>query len=85
MRDVLIHCSDPRCSELIYISEAVRGSALAANLIGHYCIDCAHSMGYWSPADIDLLEFLLARNGLIAPIRRRGGVRHYQGQGVLEL
>ena len=88
MIDRLLHCSDPRCSELVYLSESIPGRAIAANLTGRYCVASARSLGYYTEADRELLERLLREGGLFGdptPPPRPRRVRHYQGQGVLEL
>lgn len=56
---VLLHCSNPTCSSLIYLDEAIKGrdcpqadSTLSGRTL-RYCLECARNLGYRTAAEYE--------------------------------
>lgn len=81
---VLLHCSNPACSSLIYLDEAIKGRdcpqadpTLSGRTL-RYCLECARSLGYRTAAEYEedwrKLGVLLKEAGML----RRPGDRPWR-------
>lgn len=77
-RNVLLHCSDPRCVNLVYLDESISGELIPSDWRssgegphGHYCLDCARRLGYRTKDDRLNAEIALKEAGML----RRPGDR----------
>lgn len=62
MKTNLIHCANESCINLVWHNEAIDGDPFDEK--GLFCLDCAHSHGYFTAGDIVLLEHLLEEAGM---------------------
>ena len=69
MYQLLMHCTNPRCANLVYLKESVDAEWLdvPADLPprGRYCVPCARTMGHLDAADVERLHALLIEAGLL--------------------
>ena len=63
---VLLHCSDPDCTNLIYLDEAIKGSDIGPDYHGRFCPQCARDRGYWTEFDLAMFEYYLRDSGLLS-------------------
>lgn len=72
MYQLLTHCVNPRCANLVYLTESVDAEDLDVPATmpdrGRYCVDCARTMGYLDAGDVELLHVLLLESGLLGAI-----------------
>ena len=66
----VLKCSTPSCVSLFTMGESIWGGGLRDPAPGRYCVDCARTMGHFTPEDVRRLESLLIGAGML-PVPRR--------------